>query len=175
MTMDPLRWEQVRSRFDELVVLPETERAERLRALEMEDPELGRALDSLLSADREADSELSDLDATLLDSAPSRSPAASALVVDDPLGITGQTVSHYRILGEVGSGGMGYVYRAEDTRLRRVVALKFLQPRLHLDDSARERFLQEARSAGSLDHPNLCTIHEVDETGWPMPLTDQRE
>ena len=76
----------------------------------------------------------------------------------------GQTVAgKYRIVRKLGRGGMGVVYEAEDLRLKRTVALKFLPPGLTADPEARKRFIHEARAASGLDHPNICTIHDVDE------------
>ena len=77
--------------------------------------------------------------------------------------MTGQTISHYKILTELGRGGMGIVYKAEDTKLERTVALKFLASHLLEDEESHARFIREAKAAASLDHQNICTVHEIDE------------
>jgi TolB-like protein/Flp pilus assembly protein TadD len=153
--MDLRRWVEIQNAFDTLVELDTAERVDGLTALSSTDPELRAAVESLLAADFEADARLAPLEAAFLP--PTARPP-------DPLGLAGRTIAQFQIREPIGAGGMGVVYRADDTRLGRAVALKFLLSPYNLDSAAKARFVREAHSAAALDHPNLCTVHEVGTT-----------
>ena len=152
--MNAQRWEELQLAFNELTEMDESGRADRLARLASGDPELHRAVAALLQADTEVDARLAPIDSALFGTS-GRS---------DPLGLAGRTVDHFRLHEALGSGGMGVVYRADDTRRGRAVALKFLLPHHNLDNSARARFLREANAIAMLDHPNLCTVYEFGTT-----------
>lgn len=150
--MDSRRWQEIQTTFDTIVEMDDPERASHLATLSHSDPELRDAVVRLLAADSDADARLASLDAVFF---PPSAPSS------DPLKLAGQTVSHFDVHECIGSGGMGVVYRAHDAHLGREVALKFLLPSHSLDPGSKARFLREAHLIATLDHPNLCTIHEV--------------
>ncbi len=157
--MDARRWGEIQHTFDAIVELDFAERGDRLTAIGSTDSELRAAVESLLMADSDAVDRLDAFEAQL------RASPASPV---DPLGLIGRTISHFRVLELLGMGGVGIVYRAQDLRLNRAVALKFLLPPYSFDEVAKARFLREGHAAAALDHPNLCTIYEIgtSDNGW---------
>ena len=162
------RWRATCELFHELSDLGEAERLKQLAEISKTDPELRNAVESLLAADEEADARLGRLKRGISDVVRRNLPTPPKLA--DPLRLVGQTVSHFRIVAPIATGGMGIVYRAEDTRLGREVALKLPLVSHQLDARGRARFLREAQAAGALDHPNLCSIYEAGESEDGQPF-----
>jgi Tol biopolymer transport system component len=153
--MKPERWKQVDELLEAALDCPAAERPSFLDRACAGDEELRRELESLLASDAQT--------AALIESLPAR-VAADLLNDNQPKPRTGERIAHYEILEQIGSGGMGEVYLARDTRLGRKVALKLLPPSYTADPQLRARFFREAQLASALDHPNICTIHEVGQS-----------
>jgi serine/threonine protein kinase/tetratricopeptide (TPR) repeat protein len=152
--MDPERWQRVERIYNAAI---EREPGSRGRFLEREcagDEALRREVESLLSYQPEA---------TGLLEAPVRKVMAEKVAESERAQVLGRQLGNYRVLSLLGAGGMGEVYLAEDTRLDRKVAIKFLTPESTADERAKRRLIREAKAAAKLDHPNICSIYEVAE------------
>ncbi len=158
--VDVTRWRRIEAILDVALDLPPAERGALLDQACAGDPDLRAEVESVLEADAQAGGFLGT-------PAGEYAPDLLAGDTDEEEGetdLSGQQVGPYRLLREIGGGGMGTVYEAEDTRLGRRVAVKILPPEYSRDRRAKERFLREARAASAVDHPNLCTVHDVGES-----------